>query len=441
MTETSTQIAPAEPKPDLEPSRPAPPFPARPDDAVRQAQLDVMKRRATGLLAGAFGVLVVARIFEFRYPWLRIVAATAEASVVGGLADWFAVTALFRKPLGLPIPHTAIVPTHKDRIGRIIGNFVQNHFLARDVLATRLRGLRLTERAARWISEPENSARIARQVASAVVKAVESVPDEQIRELIRNGASDRIRATPVAPALGKALSVVVAGNHHAELLDQALRLAAGAVRDNHELIRDRVKAESPWWVPSAIDNKIYQRIIGAIERLLEGVGSDPNHPLRVAFDRALRDFTDRLAHSPELKARAEALKSEWLDDAAIADLATWVWDTTRQGLTSYATRTDQDAPGPLDRSISAFGASLAANGKLLAEFEELLIERILTVVEEHRHEAGDLIAHTVAGWDPDATSRRIELAVGRDLQFIRINGTLVGGLVGLVIFLVTEFAR
>jgi uncharacterized membrane-anchored protein YjiN (DUF445 family) len=417
------------------------PFAPRPDDAARQAQLAAMKRTATGLLAASGAVLVAAGLLEPRYPWLGYVRATAEASVVGGLADWFAVTALFRHPLGIPIPHTAIIGRQKDRIGRIIGNFVQQHFLAREAVSRKLRGMRLAERAARWLAEPANGQRVALQVASGVARTLDALPDEKIRELIHQGAKDRIRATRVAPVLGKTLALVVAGDRHQELLNQGIRLAAEAVNQNRDLIRDRVRAESPWWVPGVVDDRIYQRILGAIESLLRDISADPTHPVRGTFDHALRDFVDRLQHSPEAMARTEALKEEWLSDSAIEELAGWLWEATRRAVSGFATRADGAEPGPLARGISAFGESALQNEKLLAELDEILIDRIVTVVEQHRHEVADLIAQTVAGWDPDATAQRMELAVGRDLQFVRINGTLVGGLVGLLIYAIPRLWR
>src|SRR6266542_2636540 len=180
---------------------------ARPDDAERQARLDAMKRRATGLLAVALLIFVGASLFEAQFPWLGYVRATAEASLVGGLADWFAVTALFRHPLGLPIPHTAIVATRKERIGRILGTFVQNHFLSRDVVAANLRAVRPAERAARWLADPEHSRRIARQIAGGLAKTLEALPDEDVRVLVHEVVSARLRATRVAPALGKTLAL------------------------------------------------------------------------------------------------------------------------------------------------------------------------------------------------------------------------------------------
>jgi len=417
----------------------APSLWVRPDDDEREARLDAMKRRATGLLGVAAVVFAGASALESRYPWLGWVRATAEASLVGGLADWFAVTALFRHPLGLPIPHTAIIATRKERIGRILGNFVQHHFLSRDVVAANLHALRPAERAARWLSEPDHGRRIALEVASGLARTLEALPDDDVRALVQRVVSDRLRATRVAPALGRTLQLVLAGDRHQGLLNEAVRLAARAVRDNGDAIREQVRAESPWWVPGVVDDKIYERIIVAIESLLAKIGGDPDHPLRAAFDAALRDFVDRLQHAPDTIAKAEALKEEWLADPAVADLSVRLWDGARQAIVAYATRADGAAPGPLAHGLSEFGAALLANDALLAELDELCIDLTATVVERYRHEIGELIARTVAGWDPAATSRRFELAVGRDLQFVRINGTLVGGLVGLTIYALSRW--
>jgi uncharacterized membrane-anchored protein YjiN (DUF445 family) len=200
-----------------------------------------------------------------------------------------------------------------------------------------------------------------------------------------------------------------------------------------------VKSESPWWVPGVVDDMLYQRIVGAIEKMLQGIGADPHHPLRATFDAALRDFIDRLEHSPDAIARAEVLKEEWLADPSVAELTGRLWETTRGAVTRFATRSEGAEPGPLERGISAFGAALIANQPLLEEINDVVIDLTVSVVEQYRLEIGDFIAQTVAAWDPAATSRRFELAVGRDLQFVRINGTLVGGLVGLAIYTVSRF--
>jgi len=433
------------PAPPAVAARVTPPTPdwSRPDDATRLAQLNAMKRRATALLGAAGAVFAATLALEGRYPWLGWVRAASEASLVGGLADWFAVTALFRHPLGIPIPHTAILARRKDRIGRVLGNFVQNHFLSRAVIATNLTAARPAARAARWLGQPENARQIAKQMAGGLAKTLETLPDNEVRGLVRQLVNDRVRATRLAPALGKTFGVILAGDRRQELLSTAVRLAAEAIRDNAQLIHQQVRAETPWWVPGIVDDKIYKRILGAIERLLNRIGTDPYHPIRKAFDTAIGDFVQRLQTSPEMIAKAEALKEEFLKDPAMAELSGSLWETTRTAIVAYGTRTEGEGGGmgPLESGVAAFGTSVLANEALLAELDDMLVDLAATVVDRYRGEIGDLIADTVAGWDPEATSQRFELAVGRDLQYVRINGTLVGGLVGLFIYALTKLLR
>src|SRR5881396_1912715 len=343
---------------------------SRPDDAERQARLDAMKRRATGLLAIALLIFIVALVFEPQYPWLGYVRATAEASLVGGLADWFAVTALFRHPLGLPIPHTAIVATRKERIGQILGTFVQNHFLSHEVISANLRRVHPAERGAQWLADRDHARQIARQFASGLAKTLEALPHDEVQELVSEIVRNRVRAFRVAPALGKTLALALADNRQEELLNAAVRLAADAVRNNREVIRERVRAETPWWVPPVLDDKIYQKIIEAVERLLHDMVMDPSHPLRTAFDDAIRDFIERLQHSPEAIARAEALKEEWLMGAQTDELARKLWDGVRQAVRKYAASADgaappESGPNPLDSGLAEFGVALLSNPTLL----------------------------------------------------------------------------
>lgn len=397
-----------------------------------------MKLRATGLLGVAGGVFVGAAILEPRYPWLGYVRATAEASLVGGIADWFAVTALFRHPMGIPIPHTAIVATRKERIGQVMGTFVQQHFLSREVVGANLRAVRPAERAARWLSEPENARRIAVQVAGGLARTLETIPDSDLKAVIAQIVNDRVRATKVAPALGKTLALVLGGDRRQELLNVAVRAAADAVRDNAELIRQQVKAETPWWVPGVIDDRLYRKILSAIEKLLNDIALNPHHRLRAAFDRSVQAFVERLQTSPEMIAKAEAMKEEFLADPSVAEMSEKVWQSTRTAIVAYGTRTTDGQDGPLEQGIAAFGAALLNNESLLAELDDMMVDLASGVVDRYRMEIGDLIARTIAGWDAEKTSERFELAVGRDLQYVRINGTIVGGLVGLLIYTIVQ---
>jgi uncharacterized membrane-anchored protein YjiN (DUF445 family) len=415
--------------------------PPRKDDAVRRAELLAMKRVATGLLVLALAVFLVARMLEAAHPWVGFVRATAEASLVGGLADWFAVTALFRRPLGLPIPHTAIIQTQKERIGRVLGNFVQNHFLSREVLSLRLGSMRVAERAARWLSEPENSGQLARHLAIGVAQALQTVPDAEVRTLIQESAVTRLQSLQLAPLLGSLLSIVATDQRHQVLLDEALRLGGEALVKNREEVRQRISEASPWWVPGGVDHALQRRLEAASQRMIDEVRADPQHPLRIKFDVAFRDFVERLKHSPEVIAKAEALKTDLLSHPAVGEFASSLWQRARGAAERFSGAADDQALEPLSRGIGAIGTSLLANPERLAELDEFLTNFAASVLEQHRHEVGMLIADTVRQWDPEEAAERLELAVGRDLQFIRLNGTLVGGLAGLIIHAVSLLLR
>jgi uncharacterized membrane-anchored protein YjiN (DUF445 family) len=407
------------------------------DEAERARRLVVMKRRATGLLVFFTGLFIASRLLESRYPWLAAVRAIAEAAMVGGLADWFAVTAIFRHPMGIPIPHTAIVPTRKDRIGRSLGNFVQKHFLTREVLTRHLSGIQIARRVATWASRPENARVIATQVASGLARTAEVLPGDEVREAIHTSLVSRGRATQVAPILGEVLSYVAADGRHQVLLDRALELVAGLVHQNRDAIRDRIGTETPWWVPTVIDEKLYQKIVTGVERLLSEVREQPGHPVRMQFDRVLDEFIEGLKHSPEMIDRAEKAKERLLEAPVVAELSGTLWDSTRKTLMRYADPTGP-SPAPLERGITAAAEALLNNEALLAEIDASINNAIVNAVERYRPEIAALIERTVSEWDAEDATRRIEVAVGRDLQFIRINGTLVGGLVGLLLYLLSE---
>jgi uncharacterized membrane-anchored protein YjiN (DUF445 family) len=414
-----------------------------PDEVERQRRLDRMKRRATGLLILATVIFVITRLLEGRYPWIGYIRATAEASMVGGLADWFAVTALFRHPLGIPIPHTAIIPANKDRVGRTLGRFVQHNFLTREVIEARLRSLQVGERLAAWIAKPENARTIARQTAAGLAAGAEVLRDEDVQALIDRTLEDRIRNTRIAPIAGKLLSVVTEDNRHQELLNEAIVLVARTVEQNRDLIREKVERESPWWVPTAVDRKIYQKIVSSIENTLVEIRDNPDHPLRTRFDTALKTFIDDLQHSPQTDARAEELKMEFLNTEAVRRFSASLWVDTKTALLRFAENADQTSRegSGIERALAGFGQAVLADPALIQKVDDVITDVAVHLVSRYQDDIGGLITHTVQNWDPDVTTRRIELAIGRDLQFIRINGTLVGALAGLLIYTISRFFR
>jgi uncharacterized membrane-anchored protein YjiN (DUF445 family) len=409
------------------------------DEAMRQARLTQMKRWATGLLLGATVVFLIARWLEPAYPWLGIVRATAEASMIGGLADWFAVTALFKHPMGIRIPHTAIIPTRKDRVGVTLGAFVEKNFLNRDVIVAKLHSLNAAQRMATWMVEPANGRKIARQIARSLSAAANVLRDEDVEEAIANAAVTRIRATQAAPVLGRFLSVLTAENRHQALLDDAIRLTARFLTENQDLIRERVENESPWWVPGVVDDRIARKIVAGLERTMQAVHEDPEHPLRQRFDAALDEFIVNLQASPAVILKAEQIKNDVLNAEAVRGFSAAIWADIKASIGRHAEDPDGFKPEAIQRGLTAFGEAILRDPVLMEKVDAWLIEGVVAVVERYQSEVGELIATTVKRWDPAATSRRIELAIGRDLQFIRINGTLVGGLAGMALYVLQRF--
>jgi uncharacterized membrane-anchored protein YjiN (DUF445 family) len=403
------------------------------DDADRERRLRSMKRRATGLLIGAAVTYVLTRVFEPRWPWLSWIRAAAEAAMVGGIADWFAVTALFRHPLGIPIPHTAIIPTRKDRVGLTLGRFVERNFLNREVVAAKLRSVRVTERLARWVSHPENAHRIARHVATSVAAGVRVVKDDDVEKMIARGVETRVRETAIAPLLGRLLTLLTADNRHQGLLNEAIKILARFVHENRDVIRARIEAETPWWIPGAVDEKIYQKVVAGIDRTLGEIRDDPAHPMRERFDDALQDFIFKLQSSPEVMVRAERMKDDFVGADVVRQFSASIWNDAKSAIERWADNPVHQEPGSIERALVAFGEGVLADPELMHRLDDKVIEGVQYIIDRYQSEVGELIAQTVRNWDPTATSNRIELAIGRDLQFIRINGTLVGGLVGLIL--------
>jgi uncharacterized membrane-anchored protein YjiN (DUF445 family) len=412
------------------------PLPDLKNVAERQARLTRMKRIATGLFVFVTVVFVATRLLESRYPWLGSVRAMSEAAMVGALADWFAVTALFRHPMGIPIPHTAIVPNRKDRIGASLGGFVQNNFLSPDLIRAKLKQLGLSRRIGEWLREPANARKISMHASKALAGTVQVLRDDDVQDLLDRSVIARIRATRVAPVVGNALSLITASNRHQELLDEALKLLDRVVDQNDEIIRDRIRKESPWWLPESVDDKIHDKIVTAIENLLHAVTTDPNHPLRARFDAAVDRFVERLKTSPEVIAKGEELKAELLAHPSVRQFSAAVWTDAKEAIVKYSEGPLDGEVRPVDRGIVSLGETMLEDPELLAKVDGWLLDATLYVVEQYRTEVGQFIADTVRGWDPEDTSRKIELAVGRDLQFIRINGTIMGALVGLLLYLV-----
>lgn len=408
------------------------------DNHRRRVDLRRMKRTATGLFLAATAVFLVTRALEDATPWLGYVRATAEAAMVGAVADWFAVTALFRHPLGLPIPHTAIIASRKDDIGRGLGTFVQQNFLTRAVVEERLGSASVAARLGAWLAEPAHAAQIADQAAGVLRSTLATLRDEEVQEALETAVARRVRAVEAGPVLARGIDLAVADGRHQEVLSVVLRKVAEAVAENEDLLRRRLEQETPRWLPSRVDDRIFTRVHSGVQGFLREVADDPDHPMRGTLDERVRRLADELTRSPSMRARADELKEELLDHPALREWSSSMWADLKGALLDHADDPDSALRRRLTGTVGALGTRLRDDPALQARADAWIASTAAEVVERSRGEVGEVIASTVARWDPAEATDRIELQVGRDLQFIRINGTLVGGLVGLLIYSVGQ---
>ena len=408
------------------------------NDLERGAALRRMKLVATSLLVGAAIVYVIAKINEDSGTWVGYVRAIAEAAMVGALADWFAVTALFRHPLRIPIPHTAIIPKRKDQIGRSLGDFVESNFLTAEVLEERLHGARIGQRAGVWLADPDHAERAGDAVADVLRGALEVLDDDEIQSGLEHLIESRVRATPVTPLVGKAIDVTIEGGHLQQVLDALLIGARRFIAENEQRFRERIYDESPWWVPESVDDRVFNKIFEVVHRFLHDVSVNPHHELRGSVDVQVAAFAKQLRSDPRLLAKGEALKEEMLDHPEVRRWINSLWAGAKQGMISAAEERDSELRRRLVTSLQRLGERLATEPELQDKFDEWAAQALAYLVENYRTEVSEIISSTVAKWDGEATAQKLELQVGRDLQFIRINGTLVGGLAGLVIHAVGQ---
>jgi uncharacterized membrane-anchored protein YjiN (DUF445 family) len=366
------------------------------------------------------------------------VRAGLEASLVGGLADWFAVTALFRHPLGVPIPHTAVIRARKDQFADTLGSFVQENFLNPDVISARLRGAEAVSRAARWISDRSNASRVAEHLATAAVGLADTLRDDDVRRLMEEETQRAVAALPLAPLAGRTLRLLTAQGRHRELLDAGLRASERFLQHHREDLRARFAEQSPWWLPEPIDDRIFDRLFDGVCGVLAQVNADEGHELRREFERALDDLAARLEHAPEAAARAEQLKRELLTQQELRAWSSALWSEVKAILRRQAAEPESELRVRLTDALVASGQRLTRDPALAAKAEQLLESAVRYGAGQFHHELGELVSGTVARWDAEETSRKLELLLGRDLQFIRINGTVVGGVAGVIIYAVAQ---
>ena len=394
-----------------------------------------MKIAATGLLVVMAAVFFSARALEPAYPWLGWVKAFAEAAMVGGLADWFAVTALFRHPLGLPIPHTAIIPRNKDRIGEALANFLKENFLIAPVVARRMRGIDLAGAAGRFLTAPQGEeSRIRKGASRLIADIAEGLDDERLGGLFKGALAGRLRKMEVSPLLGHALASAINEDRHVPMLEAAIRWTARALDANEGLIRDMVKKRTNWVLKLAgMDERLSDSIVNGLRKLTVDMHTDPAHPVRVKIEQALADLANDLQTKPDTQARVEEWKNQLLDNKSVGLWIDTLWQKGREALIAAARNPDAALAGKLGEVLKSMGHSLEQDERIRSAINQFARRAIAGMAASYGGSIVKLVSETVRRWDAQTVTDRLESAVGRDLQYIRINGTLVGGSVGLVL--------
>jgi uncharacterized membrane-anchored protein YjiN (DUF445 family) len=394
-----------------------------------------MKIAATGLLILMAALFLMARAFEQQQPWLAWVKAFAEAAMVGGLADWFAVTALFRHPLGLPIPHTAIIPRNKDRIGDTLASFIKENFLIPSVVARRMRNIDVAGVAGRFLRTPAGEGSRIRHGASRLIADIfEGLDDERLGGIVKGAIAARVQKMEVSPLLGHALASAINEDRHVPMLEAAIRWLARALDANEELIREMVHKKANWVLRLAgLDAKLADAIVDGLRKLTVEMSTDPAHPVRVKIEEALAQLANDLQTNPATRARVEEMKEQLLANRSIALWLDALWQRGREAIIRAARNPDAALAGRLGEVLKSMGTSLEQDPRIRAAINQFVRRAAAGLAQSYGASMVKLVSETIRSWDARTVTARLEAAVGRDLQYIRINGTIVGGLVGLAI--------
>ncbi|MDT8909959.1 DUF445 family protein [Amycolatopsis sp. PS_44_ISF1] len=409
-------------------------------EAQKRRALRRMKLVALAFLLGATVVfLLTSWAGSAGWPaWTGYVRAAAEAGMVGALADWFAVTALFRHPLGLRIPHTAIIPNKKDQLGHSLGEFVGSNFLAEDVIRDKLKRVEIARRLGGWLSQPANAERVTSELATVVRGAVTVLRDEDVQAIMEQAVVKRVVDRPWGPPLGKILAGVFEDGAHHKLVDLMCDRGYEWVRDNHDTMLRVVSDRAPSWSPKFVDEMLADKVYGEVLSFTWAVKTDINHPMRLALDKFLGEFAQDLQTDPQTMERAEQVKSQIVTHAEVQKLIGSAWATAKEMLLNAAEDPSSELRRRVRAGLESLGSRLITDESLSTKVDGWVEGAAVYLVANYSEEITTIITDTVERWDAEETSRKIELQVGRDLQFIRINGTVVGALAGLVIYAVAQ---
>jgi uncharacterized membrane-anchored protein YjiN (DUF445 family) len=403
-------------------------------DAERRAALRRMRSVAVGLLVFAAAVYWLTLHED---GFLGFVNAGAEASMIGAIADWFAVVALFKHPLGLPVPHTALVQKRKEMFGRGLEEFVTENFLHEGVVSKRVRDAEPARKVGDWLAHEDNARRVVLEVADVLRTGLARIRDEDVADFMNQVVVPRFMEEPISPIAGRLLQEIVEDRAHTRLVDLLLEEAGDWLEANEGTFHDVVVERAPWWAPDAVNERVIRRLHVELVRWIDEIRGDPLHRSRTALDRLLRQFADDLLHDESTIARMEAFKQRMLEHPQVTTTYISLWNALRAALVGSLADQDGELLGRGVRELQALGQRLCRDADLRSRIDERVASLAVFFVERYGSELTSVITHTIDEWDGEQAARKIELHVGKDLQFIRINGTIVGGLVGVLIHAMT----
>ena len=411
------------------------------NEEIKKRQLRNHKLLATGLfvlMTCVFLTMTYLQKYQNLGHWVGYVKAFSEAAMVGALADWFAVTALFHHPLGLKIPHTNLIEQSKERIGDNLGNFVVSNFLSPQNIRPYIQKLKISNFLGEWLQKEKNAEALVQNLSELSLDIVHKLEDEAVVKFIANKGKEMSNDLKINKILGNGIEYLIQKNDLQKLITSLSAQIKNYVLENHEMVRERVKKESYSLIPSFVDDKIAEKITSGLSKYFEEVESNINHSLRNEISQKILNFSQDLKENSKYESEFNALKDDFLKPEKVQQYAQDIWDSLKNTLIEELSKEQSSLKNYVRKNIAEFSESLRSDEKLQHKIDHWVRVTAYKYILRNTNKFGDLIADTVGNWQGKELSQKLELEVGKDLQFIRINGTLVGGLVGLLIYSIAQ---